>query len=161
MENWLKENLFSIISLFFGTGGVAYAIITRILDSKKYAAEVESVKAEADVKGDMFWKNRYDVLEKEIKDKDDWWKDRYDVLYKEYQDEKKLNNEIVKSFRSELSELRNDYEKQREDDKAKYDKLLQSYRDFERESAEKSEQQMKRIKQLETLVESYENKLNK
>lgn len=160
MEDWLKDNLFSLISLLCGTGGVVYAIIMRIMDSKKYAAEVEGIKADADVKGDTFWKNRYSILENEIKTKDDWWKDRYDNLYKEYLEERKLNNEMIKSFRSELNELRNEYEKQREEDKTKYDKLYQSYKDFEKESLEKSQMQLTKIQQLEKLVEDYEKRLN-
>ena len=82
---WLNENVVSIISVFFGAGGIVYAIVTRLLDRKKYSQEVRTATSEADLKGDEFWKQRYDVLQKEVENKDNWWKDRYDALYKEYE----------------------------------------------------------------------------
>ena len=158
---WLSENLFGIISLLFGAGGVGYAIVSRVLDRKKYAQEVRNAQAEADIKGDDFWKKRYDVLQQEVNNKDLWWKERYDTLYKEYQNERQLSNEIVKSFRTELNEMRNDYEKQRELDKQKYNQLLEQYRRFEEESQKQEAEYKQRIAQLENLVASYEQRLTK
>ena len=82
---WLNENFVSLISVLFGTGGICAAIITRVLDRRKYNQEVRKDTAEADIKGDEFWKQRYDVLQKEVDNKDTWWKERYDALYKEYE----------------------------------------------------------------------------
>jgi hypothetical protein len=62
---WLNEHVTTIISIFFGTGGIVYAVVSRILDKKKYEQEVRGATAEADIKGDEFWKQRYDVLQKE------------------------------------------------------------------------------------------------
>ena len=45
--DWLTENLVSVISLLFGTGGILYAIIMRILDRKKYKVEVAKMQASA------------------------------------------------------------------------------------------------------------------
>ena len=147
----------SIISLIFGAGGIGYAIIARILDRRKYEQEVRNAQAEADLKGDDFWKKRYDVLQCEVQSKDVWWKERYDTLYKEFQ--RQLNNEIVKSFRTELNEMRSDYEKQRELDKQKYEKLLEQYRRFEEESQQQENEYKQRISQLENLVAKYEKRL--
>ena len=44
---WLTENMVSVISLLFGTGGIVYAIVMRILDRKKYKAEVAKMQASA------------------------------------------------------------------------------------------------------------------
>ena len=77
---WLNENFVSLISVLFGTGGICAAIITRVLDRRKYNQEVRKDTAEADIKGDEFWKQRYDVLQKEVDNKDSWWKERYDAL---------------------------------------------------------------------------------
>lgn len=156
---WLSENLFGIISLLFGAGSIGYAVVSRVLDRKKYMQEVRDVSVEADIKGDEFWKKRYDVLQAEVESKDVWWKDRYNTLYEEYQNERKLSNEIVKSFRSELNEMRNDYEKQRELEKTKYDKLMEQYRCFEEESQRREIEYKQRISQLENLVASYERRL--
>ena len=128
---FLNENVTTIISIFFGTGGVVYAVVSRILDRKKYDQEVRGATAEADMKGEEFWKQRYDVLQKEVENKDTWWKVRYDSLYQEYENERHLTNEIINSFRNELNEMRNDYEKQREIERQKYDKLMEQYRAFE------------------------------
>lgn len=156
---WLSENLFGLISLLFGAGGIGYAVISKILDRKKYEQEVRNATAEADIKGDDFWKKRYDVLQKEVENKDSWWKERYDTLYNEYQNERKLSNEIVKSFRTELNEMRSDYDKQRELEKMKYDKLMEQYRCFEEESQKREHEYKQRISQLENLVASYEQRL--
>lgn len=156
---WLSDNLFGIISLLFGAGGIGYAVVSRVLDRKKYAQEVRVSQADADIKEDDFWKKRYDVLQAEVDNKDSWWKERYDALYAEYQNERKLSNEIVKSFRTELNEMRADYEKQRELEKMKYDKLMEQYRSFEEESQRRETEYKQRISQLEQLVESYEKRL--
>lgn len=156
---WLSENLFGFTSLLFGAGGIGYAVISKILDRKKYEQEVRNATAEADIKGDDFWKKRYDVLQKEVENKDSWWKERYDTLYNEYQNERKLSNEIVKSFRTELNEMRNDYDKQRELEKMKYNKLMEQYRNFEEESQKREHEYKQRISQLENLVASYEQRL--
>lgn len=156
---WLNENVVSIISVFFGAGGIVYAIVTRLLDRKKYSQEVRTATSEADLKGDEFWKQRYDVLQKEVENKDNWWKDRYDALYKEYENERTLSNEIVKSFRTELNEMRNDYEQQRELERQKYDKLMEQYRTFEEESKKRESEYKERIATLEDLVSKYERRL--
>lgn len=156
---WLSDNLFGIISLLFGAGGIGYAVVSRVLDRKKYVQEVRASQADADIKEDDFWKKRYDVLQAEVDNKDSWWKERYDALYAEYQNERKLSNEIVKSFRTELNEMRADYEKQRELEKMKYDKLMEQYRSFEEESQKRETEYKQRISQLEQLVESYEKRL--
>lgn len=156
---WLSDNLFGIISLLFGAGGIGYAVVSRVLDRKKYEQEVRVSQADADIKEDDFWKKRYDVLQAEVDNKDSWWKERYDALYAEYQNERKLSNEIVKSFRTELNEMRADYEKQRELEKMKYDKLMEQYRSFEEESQRRETEYKQRISQLEQLVESYEKRL--
>ena len=156
---WLNENVVSIISVFFGAGGIVYAIVTRLLDRKKYSQEVRTATSEADLKGDEFWKQRYDVLQKEVENKDNWWKDRYDALYKEYENERTLSNEIVKSFRTELNEMRNDYEQQREIERQKYDKLMEQYHTFEEESKKRESEYKERIATLEDLVSKYERRL--
>src|SRR5574344_438919 len=158
---WLNENVVSIVSILFGTGGIVYAIVTHFLDKKKYDQEVRKDAAEADIKGDEFWKQRYDVLQKEVENKDTWWKARYDALYKEYENERTLSNEIVKSFRTELNEMRNDYEKQRELERQKYDKLMEQYKTFQEESDKKEHEYKERINTLEQLVSKYEKRLEK
>ena len=95
---FLNEHVTTIISIFFGTGGVVYAVVSRILDRKKYDQEVRGATAEADMKGEEFWKQRYDVLQKEVENKDTWWKVRYDSLYHEYENERHLTNEIINSL---------------------------------------------------------------
>ena len=158
---WLNENVVSIVSVLFGTGGIIYAVVTHFLDKKKYDQEVRKDAAEADIKGDEFWKQRYDVLQKEVENKDTWWKQRYDALYKEYENERTLSNEIVKSFRTELNEMRNDYEKQRELERQKYDKLMEQYKTFQEESDKKEHEYKERINTLEQLVSKYEKRLEK
>lgn len=156
---FLNEHVTTIISIFFGTGGVIYAVVSRILDRKKYDQEVRGATAEADMKGEEFWKQRYDVLQKEVENKDTWWKVRYDSLYQEYENERHLTNEIINSFRNELNEMRNDYEKQREIERQKYDKLMEQYRAFEEESSVKEHEYRDRISALEELVTKYEKRL--
>lgn len=158
---WLNENVVSIISILFGMGGIIYAVVTHFLDKKKYDQEVRKDAAEADIKGDEFWKQRYNVLQKEVENKDTWWKQRYDALYKEYENERTLSNEIVKSFRTELNEMRNDYEKQRELERQKYDKLMEQYKTFQEESDKKEHEYKERINTLEQLVSKYEKRLEK
>ena len=156
---FLNEHVTTIISIFFGAGGVVYAVVSRILDRKKYDQEVRGATAEADMKGEEFWKQRYDVLQKEVENKDTWWKVRYDSLYQEYENERHLTNEIINSFRNELNEMRNDYEKQREIERQKYDKLMEQYRAFEEESSVKEHEYRDRISALEELVTKYEKRL--
>ena len=158
---WLNENVVSIISILFGMGGIIYAVVTHFLDKKKYDQEVRKDAAEADIKGDEFWKQRYNVLQKEVENKDTWWKQRYDALYKEYENERTLSNEIVKSFRTELNEMRNDYEQQRELERQKYDKLMEQYKTFQEESDKKEHEYKERINTLEQLVSKYEKRLEK
>ena len=158
---WLNENVVSIVSILFGTGSIIYAVVTHFLDKKKYDQEVRKDAAEADIKGDEFWKQRYDILQKEVENKDTWWKQRYDALYKEYENERTLSNEIVKSFRIELNEMRNDYEKQRELERQKYDKLMEQYKTFQEESDKKEHEYKERINTLEQLVSKYEKRLEK
>lgn len=158
---WFNENLVSIVSVFLGTGSIIYAVVTHFLNKKKYVQEVRKDAAEANIKGDEFWKQRYDVLQKEVENKDTWWKARYDALYKEYENERTLSNEIVRSFRTELNEMRNDYEKQRELERQKYDKLMEQYKTFQEESEKKEREYKERINTLEQLVSKYEKRLEK
>ncbi len=157
--SWLSENGFALISLIFGTGGIGYAIIARLLDRKKYNQEVKEAEANANLKGDEFWKQRYDVLQAEIVSKDEWWKERYDSLHKEYENERKLSNEIVQNFRNELNLMREEYDKQRELERQKYNLLVQQYRTFEEESERKESEYKERIRQLEDLVTKYEKRI--
>lgn len=157
--SWFSENGFALISLLFGTGGIGYAIIARIMDRKKYKQEVKEAEANANIKGDEFWKQRYDVLQKEIVNKDEWWKARYDALYKEYENERKLSNEIVQNFRTELNVMRDEYDKQRELERKKYNLLLEQYHSFEEESERKESEYKERIRQLEDLVTKYEKRI--
>lgn len=156
---WLNEHVTTVVSVFFGTGGIIYAVVSRILDKKKYEQEVRNATAEADMKGDEFWKQRYDVLQKEVENKDAWWKARYDALHQEYEHERHLTNEIITSFRNELNDMRNDYEKQRDAERQKYDKLMEQYRAFEEESCIKEHEYRERIIALEDLVTKYEKRL--
>lgn len=157
---WFNDSVATIFGVLFGTGGILYAIIMHFVERRKYKAEVKELQANADIKSDEFWKNRYDVLNAEMQNKDTWWKERYDHLYEEFQNERKLSNEIVSSFRSELNEIREDYERQREIDKKKYGELLDQYNRFQEESNKQNNDNIRRINQLETLVAEYENRLN-
>lgn len=159
MKDWVSENLFGLISLLFGAGSIGYAVISKFLDRQKYLQEVRDKAAEADIKGDEFWKNRYDVLQKEVESKDTWWKARYDALHSEYENERKLSNEIVKSFRNELNEMRKEYDEQRGLERRKYDTLKAQYRSFEEDSIRKETEYKQRICQLEDLVSKYERRL--
>ena len=159
MKDWVSENLFGLISLLFGAGSIGYAVISKFLDRQKYLQEVRDKAAEADIKGDEFWKNRYDVLQKEVESKDTWWKARYDALHSEYENERKLSNEIVKSFRNELNEMRKEYDEQRGLERRKYDALKAQYRSFEEDSIRKETEYKQRICQLEDLVSKYEIRL--
>ena len=157
---WLNDGFWGMIGVLFGTGGIAYAVIMRLLDRQKYKQEVKEAAANADIKTDEFWKGRDDVLNEEMKNKDAWWKERYDNLYQELQNERQLSNDIIKSFRTELNEIREDYERQREHDKQKYNELLEQYNRFQDESNRQNHISMQRIRQLEKLVNDYEKKLN-
>ena len=144
--------IIEIFSILFGTGGIVYAIVTHFLNKKKYVQEVREASVDADIKGDTFWKQRYDVLQKEVDSKDNWWKERYDALYKEYQNERTLSNDILKSFRDELAEIREDYERQKEAERQRYEELRV-------ESIRKETEYKNRITQLEELVKGYEKRL--
>lgn len=160
MMEWMSDSMWNMFGVLFGTGGILYAIIMHFVERRKYKAEVKELQANADIKTDEFWKNRYDVLNAEMQNKDAWWKERYDNLYEELQKERKLSNEIVSSFRSELNEIREDYERQHEIDKKKYGELLEQYNRFQEESNKQNTENMRRINQLEKLVIEYENRLN-
>lgn len=149
-------NIYSLLSIILGGGGVVYGVVMHFLSRKKYAQEVRKESSEADLKGEEFWKQRYKVLESEINNKDSWWKERYDTLYQEFQNERKLSNDIIKSFRTELNEMRNDYEQQRELEKQKYEQLMQQYMDFKEESMKRDTEYKQRINQLEEIVDKYE-----
>lgn len=155
----LSESFITIISILLGSGGIVYAVVSKVLDRKKYEQEVRDASATADIKGDEFWKNRYDVLNNEVISKDTWWKARYESLYLEHQNEKKLSNDIIVSFRSELNGMRNDYEEQREVEKVKYSLLFQQYRSFEEDSLNREKEYKQRISQLEEMLETYEKRL--
>ena len=144
--------IIEIFSILFGTGGIVYAIVIHFLNKKKYVQEVREASVNADIKGDTFWKQRYDVLQKEVDSKDNWWKERYDALYKEYQSERTLSNDILKSFRDELAEIREDYERQKEAERQRYEELRV-------ESIRKETEYKNRITQLEELVKGYEKRL--
>lgn len=159
--SWFTEHITEILSLVFGAGGIGFAIIDRVLNRRKYNEQVRTDAASADMKVDEFWKTRYDVLNEEMKSKDAWWKDRYDNLYSEFQDERKLSNDIINNFRTELNQIREDYEQQKDIDKQKYDELMRQYHDYQQEVERKNREQMGRINQLERLVTEYERKLKK
>jgi hypothetical protein len=158
---WINENIVELVSVLFGAGGIGFAIITHLLDRKKYQQEVRQVSADADIRADEFWKNRYDVLNAEMQNKDTWWRERYDNLYQELQNERKLSNEIIKNFRAELNEIREDYEKQHSADNEKYEALMRKYKEYQDEVENKNREQMSRICQLENLVAEYEKKINR
>ena len=159
--SWLIDNGLELFSLAFGTSGIGYAVVTRMMNKRKYEQELKQSQTEMDAKEDDFWRKRYDVLQNEVNNKDQWWKERYESLYEEYQNERRLSNEIVKSFRIELNEMRNEYEKQREQEKIKYNKLIEQYRLFEQESNKREIEYKQRISQLESLVKNYEQRINK
>ncbi len=158
---WLSNEVVTVFSILFGTGSVGYIIISKILDHKRYTQEVREAEAEADIKSDEFWKNRYDILQKELESKDNWWKNRYDTLYVEYQNERKLSNEIIITFRTELAEIRQSYEEQREIEREKYKQLLEQYKSLEEDSKKREAEYKRRINQLELTIIEYEQRLNK
>lgn len=135
-------------------------MVSKFLERKKYEQEIREVSAGADLKGDEFWKNRYDVLDNEVKSKNAWWKERYDALYNEYSNERKLSNDIIISFRAELKEMRDEYERARELEKQKYSQLLEQYHILEQESQVRELEYKNKISQLEQLITNYEKKLN-
>jgi hypothetical protein len=153
-SNWLQ-----IFSLVFGSGGIAYGVIVHFLTKKKFDQEVRSLKADADLKGDNFWKQRYDTLQGELDSRDNWWKERYDKLDKDYEEERRTNIEMVKNFRSEINQMRTDYETQRDSERQRYDALLNQYREFERESERKEQEYKSRITKLEFMLSKYERKI--
>lgn len=157
---WMNDGFWGIVGVLFGTGGILYAVIMHFVEKRKYNAEVKEQQANADIKSDEFWKNRYDVLNSEMQNKDAWWKERYDNLYEEFQNERKLSNEIVSSFRQELNEIRDDYDRQHEIDRRKYGELLEQYNKFREESDKQNAENIKRINQLEKLVADYEKRLS-
>lgn len=159
--SWFSENLIEIFSILFGTGGIVFAVVNKILDRKKYNEEVKRLSVDTDIQTDEFWKNRYNVLSEEMKNKDVWWKERYDNLYSEFQSERKLSNEIIKNFRIELNEIREDYERQHDIDNQRYKDLMQQYRNYQDEVERKNAEQIARICQLESLVAEYERRLGK
>lgn len=156
----METNLyFQIFSLIFGGGGIAYGVISHFLTKKKYDQEVRELKAEADLKGDNFWKQRYDVLQGELDSRDAWWTARYDKLDKDYEEERKTNIEMVKSFRTEINQMRQDYEEQRQNERKRYDALLNQYHEFEKESERKEQDYKDRITKLEFMLSKYERKI--
>lgn len=159
--NWFSEHITEVVSILFGSGGIIFAIVNKLLDRKKYEQEVRNASADADIHTDEFWKKRYDVLNSEMQNKDAWWRERYDNLYNEFQNERKLSNDIIKNFRTELNEIREDYERQHEIDNEKYNALMQQYRNYQNEVERKSQEQIARICQLEKLVSEYEKRLKK
>lgn len=158
---WLSNEVVTVFSILFGTGSVGYIIISKILDHKRYIQEVREAEAEADIKSDEFWKNRYDILQKELESKENWWKNRYDTLYVEYQNERKLSNEIIITFRTELAEIRQSYEEQREIERKKYEQLLEQYKSLKEDSKKREAEYKRRINQLELTIIEYEQRLNK
>jgi len=152
---WLKGNVIALLGVLFGAGSVGYLLVSKIIDRKKFNQEVRTAASEADIKGDEFWKKRYDVLENENKQKDEWWQARYNNLSTELNSEKGLTNEIIRSFRNELNEIRKEYESQKEYEQKKYKKLREDYDRLEKESEEKINSQLKRISQLEDMIDDY------
>lgn len=152
---WLRDNIIALAGVLFGAGSVGYLLISKLVDRNKYNQEVRVASSEADIKGDEFWKKRYDVLENENKQKDEWWQARYNNLSAELNSEKGLTNEIIKSFRNELNEIRKEYESQKEYEQKKYEKLREDYNILEKESEEKINSLIKRIGQLESMIDNY------
>lgn len=148
--------IFPIISLLFGAGGIGYAVVARMLDRKKYAQEVRCSQADADLKGEEFWKGRYDTLMNELDKKESWWKERYNNLYQEVQNERKLSNEMMTNFRNELNKIRDEYEAQRQADRDKYNRLMEEFRTQEREANKAAEAYKRRINELEASITAYE-----
>lgn len=149
--------IFPVISLLFGVGSIGYAVVARMLDRKKYEQEVRASQADADLKGEEFWKGRYDVLAAELDKKESWWKERYDNLYQEVQNERRLSNEMMTNFRNELNKIRDEYEAQRQADRDKYNRLMEEFRTQECEANRAAEEYKRRISDLEASIVAYEN----
>lgn len=149
--------IFPVISLLFGVGSIGYAVVARMLDRKKYEQEVRASQADADLKGEEFWKGRYDVLAAELDKKESWWKERYDNLYQEVQNERRLSNEMTTNFRNELNKIRDEYEAQRQADRDKYNRLMEEFRTQEREANRAAEEYKRRISDLEASIVAYED----
>ena len=128
-----------------------------MLDRKKYEQEVRASQADADLKGEEFWKGRYDVLAAELDKKESWWKERYDNLYQEVQNERRLSNEMMTNFRNELNKIRDEYEAQRQADRDKYNRLMEEFRTQEREANAAAEEYKRRISDLEASIVAYED----
>lgn len=149
--------IFPVISLLFGVGSIGYAVVSRMLDRKKYEQEVRASQADADLKGEEFWKGRYDVLAAELDKKESWWKERYDNLYQEVQNERQLSNEMMTNFRNELNKIRDEYEAQRQADRDKYNRLMEEFRTQECEANRAAEEYKRRISDLEASIVAYED----
>lgn len=149
--------IFPVISLLFGVGSIGYAVVARMLDRKKYEQEVRASQADADLKGEEFWKGRYDVLAAELDKKESWWKERYDNLYQEVQNERRLSNEMMTNFRNELNKIRDEYEAQRQADRDKYNRLMEEFRTQECEANRAAEEYKRRISDLEASIVAYED----
>lgn len=155
-DGTFMTTIFPIISLLFGAGGIGYAVVARMLDRKKYAQEVRCSQADADLKGEEFWKGRYDTLMNELDKKESWWKERYNNLYQEVQNERKLSSEMMMNFRNELNKIRDEYEAQRQADRDKYNRLMEEFRTQEREANKAAEDYKRRINELEASITAYE-----
>lgn len=149
--------IFPVISLLFGVGSIGYTVVARMLDRKKYEQEVRASQADADLKGEEFWKGRYDVLAAELDKKESWWKERYDNLYQEVQNERRLSNEMMTNFRNELNKIRDEYEAQRQADRDKYNRLMEEFRTQECEANRAAEEYKRRISDLEASIVAYED----
>jgi hypothetical protein len=156
-DGLFMTTIFPVISLLFGVGSIGYAVVARMLDRKKYEQEVRASQADADLKGEEFWKGRYDVLAAELDKKESWWKERYDNLYQEVQNERRLSNEMMTNFRNELNKIRDEYEAQRQADRDKYNRLMEEFRTQEREANAAAEEYKRRISDLEASIVAYED----
>ena len=156
-DGLFMTTIFPVISLLFGVGSIGYAVVARMLDRKKYEQEVRASQADADLKGEEFWKGRYDVLAAELDKKESWWKERYDNLYQEVQNERRLSNEMMTNFRNELNKIRDEYEAQRQADRDKYNRLMEEFRTQECEANRAAEEYKRRISDLEASIAAYED----
>ena len=156
-DGLFMTTIFPVISLLFGVGSIGYAVVARMLDRKKYEQEVRASQADADLKGEEFWKGRYDVLAAELDKKESWWKERYDNLYQEVQNERRLSSEMMTNFRNELNKIRDEYEAQRQADRDKYNRLMEEFRTQEREANRAAEEYKRRISDLEASIVAYED----
>lgn len=156
-DGLFMTTIFPVISLLFGAGSIGYAVVARMLDRKKYEQEVRASQADADLKGEEFWKGRYDVLAAELDKKESWWKERYDNLYQEVQNERRLSNEMMTNFRNELNKIRDEYEAQRQADRDKYNRLMEEFRTQECEANRAAEEYKRRISDLEASIVAYED----